>query len=151
MLTSFFIDPAMLPRAGSRANTPDGVFLGAAVPGPALDSLRDVRTISMTALQRLVIGAQGYATSACRGSDSHVEETIPALSCPARLGPAVERSHRIVLGSGRPTSDRSERSLQVKAFHLEPGVRRSAALNEAFSRALDRSRRTVGLDESAVN
>jgi uncharacterized protein YcaQ len=41
--------------------------------------LRDVRTISMTALQRLVIGAQGgYATRARRGSDSDVEETIRA-------------------------------------------------------------------------
>lgn len=101
----------------------------------------------MTALQRLVIGAQGYATRACRGSDSHVEETIRALSCvQLHLVTAVERSHRIVLGPGRPTSGRSEGSLQVKAFHLEPGVRRSAAVGEAFSRALDRLRRTVGLD-----
>jgi len=35
----------------------------------ALARLRDVRTISMTALRRLVIGAQGYATRSRRGSD----------------------------------------------------------------------------------
>jgi uncharacterized protein YcaQ len=59
-----------------------------------------VRTISMTALRRLVIGAQGYATRSRRGSDWEVEETIRALSC-VQLDSitAVERSHRIVLGS----------------------------------------------------
>jgi uncharacterized protein YcaQ len=56
--------------------------------------------ISMTALRRLVIGAQGYATRSRRGSGSEVEETIRALSC-VQLDSitAVERSHRIVLGS----------------------------------------------------
>jgi uncharacterized protein YcaQ len=43
-------------------------------------------------------------------------------------------------------SERREGSLVVKAFHLEPGVRRSRALDEAFERALDRLRRTVGLE-----
>jgi len=59
-----------------------------------------VRTISMTALRRLVIGAQGYATRSRRGDDREVEETIRALSC-VQLDSitAVERSHRIVLGS----------------------------------------------------
>jgi uncharacterized protein YcaQ len=36
--------------------------------------------------------------------------------------------------------------LVVKAFHLETGVRRSRALDEAFDRALDRLRRTAGLE-----
>jgi uncharacterized protein YcaQ len=36
--------------------------------------------------------------------------------------------------------------LVVKALHLERGVRRSAALDDAFDRALDRLRRTVGLE-----
>jgi uncharacterized protein YcaQ len=59
-----------------------------------------VRTISLTALRRLVIGAQGYATRSRRGNDREVEETIRALSC-VQLDSitAVERSHRIVLGS----------------------------------------------------
>ena len=59
-----------------------------------------MRTISMTALRRLVIGAQGYATRSRRGGGREVEETIRALSC-VQLDSvmAVERSHRIVLGS----------------------------------------------------
>jgi hypothetical protein len=45
--------------------------------GSALARLRNVRTISMTALRRLVIGAQGYATRSRRGSEGEVdEETI---------------------------------------------------------------------------
>jgi uncharacterized protein YcaQ len=43
-------------------------------------------------------------------------------------------------------SERKEGALVVKAFHLEPGVRRSGALDDAFGRALDRLRRTIGLD-----
>jgi uncharacterized protein YcaQ len=83
-----------------------------------------VRKISMTALRRLVIGAQGYTTRSRRGGDSEVEEAIRALSC-VQLDSitAVERSHRIVLGS------------RVGAY---PG--------ETVSWALDRLRRTVGLE-----
>jgi uncharacterized protein len=43
-------------------------------------------------------------------------------------------------------SDRREGTLLVKAFHVEPGVRRSAALDDAFERALDRLRRVAGLE-----
>src|SRR5262245_46920842 len=43
-------------------------------------------------------------------------------------------------------SERKEGSLVVKALHLEPGVRRSKALDEAFERALDRVRRVAGLE-----
>ena len=43
-------------------------------------------------------------------------------------------------------SERKEGTLVVKAFHLEPGVRRSAALEEAFDRALERLRRVTGLE-----
>jgi uncharacterized protein YcaQ len=43
-------------------------------------------------------------------------------------------------------SERRDGSLVVKALHLEPGVRRSGALDEAFDRALDRLRRTAGLE-----
>lgn len=59
-----------------------------------------VRTISSTALRRLVIRAQGYASRARRGARAEVEETIRALSC-VQLDSitAVERSHRITLGS----------------------------------------------------
>jgi hypothetical protein len=59
-----------------------------------------VRTISLTAARRLAIVAQGYASRSRRGSTREVEETIRALSC-VQLDSitAVERSHRIVLGS----------------------------------------------------
>ena len=51
-----------------------------------------------------------------------------------------------IVGRADLKSERKEGSLVVKAFHLETGVRRSAALDEAFDRALDRLRRTVGLE-----
>jgi uncharacterized protein YcaQ len=54
-------------------------------------------------------------------------------------------SDRIV-GRADLKSERREGSLVVKAFHLEPGVRPSRRLDEAFDRALDRLRRTVGLE-----
>lgn len=43
-------------------------------------------------------------------------------------------------------SERSEGTLVVKAVHLEPAVPRSGALDEALDRALDRLRRTIGLE-----
>jgi uncharacterized protein len=59
-----------------------------------------VQTISLTALRRLVIAAQGYAPRSRAGSVRDVEETIHRLSC-VQLDSisAVERSHRIVLSS----------------------------------------------------
>jgi uncharacterized protein len=43
-------------------------------------------------------------------------------------------------------SDRKEGVLRAKAFHLEPGVRRSRALSEAFDRALLRLARALALE-----
>ncbi len=43
-------------------------------------------------------------------------------------------------------SERAAGALVVKAFHVEDGVRRSAALEDAFERALDRLRRVIGLE-----
>ena len=59
-----------------------------------------MRTISLTALRRLAISAQGYATRSRTGSAREVEETIRRLSC-VQLDSisAVERSHRIALSS----------------------------------------------------
>ena len=51
-----------------------------------------------------------------------------------------------IVGRADLKSERGDGSLVVKAFHLEPGVRRSRALDEAFDRALDRLRRTAGLE-----
>src|SRR5262245_36335669 len=59
-----------------------------------------MRTVSLTALRRIVIGAQGYATRSRAGTRQEVEDAIRALSC-VQLDSitAVERSHRITLGS----------------------------------------------------
>lgn len=51
-----------------------------------------------------------------------------------------------IVGRADLKSERRDGALVVKALHLEPRVRRSAALDDAFDRALDRLRRTIGLD-----
>ena len=55
------------------------------------------------------------------------------------------RRDRIV-GRADLKSDRAEGALRVKAFHPEPGVRASGALDDALDRALDRLRRACGLE-----
>src|SRR5574340_888028 len=57
-------------------------------------------TIPLPALRRLIVGAQGYATRARRGTTREVEQAIRALSC-VQLDSisVVERSHRIALSS----------------------------------------------------
>ena len=56
--------------------------------------------IAAAALRRHVVAAQGYATRPRRGTTADVEATIERLSC-VQLDSitAVERSHRIALGS----------------------------------------------------
>ena len=56
------------------------------------------------------------------------------------------RGDRIV-GRADLKSERKEGRLLVRAFHLEPGVRRSDALDDAFDRALARLARTIGLEQ----
>ena len=51
-----------------------------------------------------------------------------------------------IVGRADLKSERAEGALVVKAFHREPGVRDSAALDDAFDRALDRLRRACGLE-----
>jgi hypothetical protein len=51
-----------------------------------------------------------------------------------------------VVGRVDLKTERADGTLVVKALHLEPGVRRSSALDDAFDRALDRLRRTIGLE-----
>src|SRR6185503_2611482 len=59
-----------------------------------------MRTVSIAALRRIAIASQGYAHRTRRGTRREVEDTIRALSC-VQLDSitAVERSHRIALGS----------------------------------------------------
>jgi uncharacterized protein YcaQ len=49
-----------------------------------------------------------------------------------------------LVGRADLKADRAAGVLHVKAFHLEPGVRRSKALESAFDRALERLARIVG-------
>jgi uncharacterized protein YcaQ len=51
-----------------------------------------------------------------------------------------------IVGRADLKSERSSGELVVKTFHREDGVRASAALEEAFERALDRLRRVIGLE-----
>jgi uncharacterized protein YcaQ len=51
-----------------------------------------------------------------------------------------------LVGRADLKSDRAEGVLRVKAFHLEPKVRRSRALETALERALDRLARSLGLE-----
>jgi uncharacterized protein YcaQ len=51
-----------------------------------------------------------------------------------------------IVGRADLKSERRDGSLVVKALHLEPGIHRSRALDQAFERALDRLRRTAGLE-----
>lgn len=53
-----------------------------------------------------------------------------------------------IVGRADLKSERREGALVVKAFHREPGARRSGALDEAFDRALDRLRRMIGLERA---
>jgi uncharacterized protein YcaQ len=129
-----------------------------------------VRTISIPALRSLVVSAQGYASRARRVDGDEVEAAIKRASC-IQLDSisTVERSHRVAIAArvgdypagtvarqlsrGRIIeywahdlkSERRDGALVVRSFHLEPGVRRSRALDGAFDRALDRLRRTIGL------
>ena len=51
-----------------------------------------------------------------------------------------------LVGRADLKTDRAEGVLRVKAFHLEPKVRRSGALDAALDKALARLARTVGVD-----
>ena len=51
-----------------------------------------------------------------------------------------------IVGRADLKSERASGTLVVRAFHREPGVRASAALDEALDRARDRLRRVIGLE-----
>jgi uncharacterized protein YcaQ len=51
-----------------------------------------------------------------------------------------------IVGRADLKSERTDGALVVRAFHREDGVRSSAALDDAFDRALDRLRRVIGLE-----
>ena len=51
-----------------------------------------------------------------------------------------------IVGRADLKSERRTGALVVKSFHREPGVRPSRALDEALERALQRLRKTIGLE-----
>ena len=51
-----------------------------------------------------------------------------------------------LVGRADLKTDRKERVLRVRAFHVEPGVTRSRALDEAFDRAALRLARAIGVE-----
>ncbi len=51
-----------------------------------------------------------------------------------------------IVGRADLKSERGEGALVLRAFHREPGVRASGALDDALDRALDRLRRACGLE-----
>ena len=53
-----------------------------------------------------------------------------------------------IVGRADLKSDRSAGTLLVKAFHREPGIRASGALDDAFDRALDRLCVSIGLERA---
>ena len=55
-----------------------------------------------------------------------------------------------LVGRADLKTDRASSTLNVRAFHLERGVRRTAALEEAFGRSLARLARTIGVETLRV-
>jgi uncharacterized protein YcaQ len=51
-----------------------------------------------------------------------------------------------IVGRADLKTERGEGALVVRALHLEPGVRRSGALDDALAGALERLRRVIGLE-----
>jgi uncharacterized protein YcaQ len=104
-----------------------------------------VQLDSITALERSHRIALGVARRRVPARDG---EFKPA---PKRFGydvPFLWRDR--IVGRADLKSDCAEEALLVKAFHLEPGVRRSAALDDALGRALDRLRRRSASNASSA-
>jgi uncharacterized protein YcaQ len=112
--------------------------------GVELDRPRPSFAVLLSPFDNLLWGYQ-YATRAL-GFEHVIELYKPAPQ--RRYGyyvlPFLWRDR--IVGRADLKSERGEGALVVKAFHLEPGVRRSRALDDAFDRALERLRRTVGLE-----
>ena len=114
--------------------------------GVELDRPRPSAAILLTPFDNLLWGRGYLYATRILGFEHVIELYKPAAQ--RRYGyyvlPFLWRDRFV--GRADLKSERKEGTLVVKAFHLEPGVRRSAALDEAFDRALDRLRRTVGLE-----
>jgi uncharacterized protein len=78
-----------------------------------------VRTVSLTALRRIVVHAQGYASRSRTGTTGEVDRAVRALSC-VQLDSisTVERSHRIVLAGRVGTYPRESVSRLLRTGRL---------------------------------
>jgi hypothetical protein len=112
--------------------------------GVDLDRPRPSAAVLLSPFDNLLWGYQ-FATRAL-GFEHVIELYKPAPQ--RRYGyyvlPFLWRDR--IVGRADLKSERREASLVVKAFHLEPGVRRSRSFDEAFDRALDRLRGVAGLE-----
>ncbi len=109
---------------------------------PAHARLQSVRTISVAALRRLVVTAQGYVARARRASAEEVESAIRRASC-IQLDSisAVERSHRVAIAS-RGAGTRMNQCLG--STHLPQGLRRTTAVSSSGVGYYLRTEGTVG-------
>jgi uncharacterized protein len=139
-----YVDALVAEGRLERLAVEDGRAPVVVEPGVELDRPRPSTALLLTPFDNLLWGYQ-YSTRLL-GFEHVIELYKPAPQ--RRYGyyvlPFLWRDR--IVGRVDLKSERKEAALVVKAFHLEPGVRRSAGLDEAFDRALDRLRRTVGLE-----
>lgn len=112
--------------------------------GVVLDRARPSAAVLLSPFDNLLWGYQ-FATRVL-GFEHVIEMYKPAPQ--RRYGyyvlPFLWRDR--IVGRADLKAERREGRLVVKALHLEPGVRSSRALDDAFDRALERVRRIAGLE-----
>jgi hypothetical protein len=139
-----YVDSLVEEGELERLAVEDGRAPVVAEAGVELDRPRPTTAVLLSPFDNLLWGYQ-FATRAL--GFKHVIELYkpePQRQYGYYVLPFLWRDR--IVGRADLKSERREGSLVVKAFHLEPGVRCSRALDEAFERALDRLRRTVGLE-----
>jgi uncharacterized protein len=138
-----YVDSLVTDGMLERLSVEDGRAPVVVEAGVELDRPRPSAAVLLSPFDNLLWGYQ-FATRVL-GFEHVIEMYKPAPQ--RRYGyyvlPFLWRDR--IVGRADLKSERREGTLVVKAFHLEPGIRRSRALDEAFDRALDRLRRTAGL------
>ena len=142
-----YVDSLVEEGKAERLAVEDGRAPVVVEAGVELDLPRPSAAVLLSPFDNLLWGYQ-YATRVL-GFEHVIELYKPAPQ--RRYGyyvlPFLWRDR--IVGRADLKSERREGTLVVKAFHLEPGVRKSRALDEAFDRALDRLRRIAGLERVA--
>jgi uncharacterized protein len=139
-----YVDALVADRVLERVAVEDGKAPVVAEAGVELDRSRPNAAVLLSPFDNLLWGHQ-YATRVL-GFKHVIELYKPAAQ--RQYGyyvlPFLWRDR--IVGQADLKSERKEGALVVKAFHLEPGVRPTKALDEAFERALDRVRRIASLE-----